>query len=247
MKKYLSVAALYIRSSLYRVLLVILVMVACEGAVFGGVLYSAVRESIDSREICPPNLETLVAYSHLGWICVAAFVIVFVLLMLAAGNSKSATRFTLKRLRIPDNHIFWIHAFTSMLYFFLFWAAQVVFLYVIAEIYVRCPIMPHTGQTVMMMFYRNGFWHGMFPLSDVLVHIRNVLLLAELGIATACFQPLWRQTRVLWEPYALMTVTITWFGIVPGEWMVGWLLIVFLGVVDCEMMIRIRSKGGNRL
>lgn len=241
MRKYTSVAALYIRSSLYRVIFVILLMAAGEGLVFCLSLHRILQQAeAGSGTWFAPYPEAAVAGSVLKGVATAGFIIVFNVLMLTCSD-LGRTKYTLRRLRVSERAVFWIHAITSICCFFIFWAAQAALLYLFAEIYVAQPSLPHTEQTVMLMFYRDGFCHGMAPLADVSVFIRNLLLLAGLGVTTACFQPLQRQSRIIWEPYTIMSMTITGFVALPAD-IIMWWLIMAIALVDAEMMVRIRSK-----
>ena len=100
MKRYVSVFEMIARSSIYKVLLVIVTMVVAELVYFYLAFTSAqgliIEEYID---------ETFFGISFK-----AAYTLITLLLILPGMNLGSTQSYTLKRLRIKEKNIYWLLA-----------------------------------------------------------------------------------------------------------------------------------------
>jgi len=66
-------------------------------------------------------------------------------------------------------------------------------------------------QTVFLAFYRNNFFHSVFPHMDVLMWVRNFLMLAALSLSSASFPMKQRKKKIGVSVIALVLFSIVFF------------------------------------
>jgi hypothetical protein len=175
MKKHLSVLMLFTRSTLYKALLIILVMAAGESALF----LLAFRGAQGFF-----GLDTMLDASHLGWVCAVGFLLLGALLCLTGCEFGSKQGYTLARLRVSRRAVFIWQAVHNAGLLFLFWAAQVGIIWALGGIYTAQYPQP---QAVMLVFYQNPFLHSLLPLAEWSRLVCNLALLVALAATAACF------------------------------------------------------------
>lgn len=182
MKRYVSVFEMIVRSSIYKILLVLLWMAATEGIA----LFYTWNQSL---AVLQPNLEEWIDQAHLS---VLSFMIggVFVTLILSVSqtNIGSMVSYTLQRLRIPEKNVYVLQCIYNSLCYVLVWSVQVVICLISSVIYLyekQGAIV--TNQTVFLAFYKNKFLHRMLPMEDIFDWCMLVFFIVLMGISTATF------------------------------------------------------------
>ena len=175
MKKHLSVLMLYVRSTLYKFLLLILIMAALQGVFFALAFRGA--DGVFA-------LNTILRGSRLGMIFTVCFLALCALLCLNGCEFGSRQGYTLSRLRISGKMTFFWQSVSNAGFVFLFWAAQVGITLMFCAVYTaHYP----QQQAAMLSFYSNDILHNLFPLEETGILIRNAALLAALAVASASF------------------------------------------------------------
>jgi len=180
-KKHLAVFGLFVRSSLYQILAILLLMVLIESILFCVVLHNALSAETIS-------LETIISKSSIAIVFGAAFLLVTTKLCSIGCAFSSKTGYTLSRLQITAKSIFFWQAIVNSIFYFLLWAVQtftVIFLTNHFAQTVDSELI--TEQTVFLAFYRSAFLHGVLPLDQISAYIRNIVLVFALGTCAAIF------------------------------------------------------------
>lgn len=180
MRKHLSVFMLYTRSSLYRILILFLLMATAEIALF----YLSAERIISSNII---GLERMFDKSYIGLVMGAVFVLMSIQLCLMGCEFGSKQSYTLRRLSVGEESVFvWQALFNAFAYFML-WALQLVLVWAMC-IYGTEKMGPlASNQNIFLAFYRNDFLHSLLPLAETSRLIRNILLIIALGLSSALF------------------------------------------------------------
>lgn len=187
MKKHLSVLMLMVRSSIYRLLLVWLSMLAAESVLF----LQAMRRS---RAAGLWDIQVVLQQSGMAWGVGAAFILSTLILCSTGCHFGSQPGYTLRRLSISEKAVFFWQSLHNICCYILLWCMQILIAVAFAKIY--CMQMDGsalTNQTLLLSFYRNPFLHCLFPLSEVWLWIRNVILAIGMGLAAAQYP--FRQRR----------------------------------------------------
>lgn len=174
MKKHLSVLMLFARSSIYKLLGLLILMAAAEAALFLLVL----GRSPDSP------LEMIFSQGKTAIVCGVAFVLYTALLCLTGCEFGSKQGYTLRRLRVSEWGIYFWQAGYNLCCYLIFWFVQLAAALLLCRLYMSRGGGP---QDVFLVFYRNSFMHSLLPLDETSRYIRNLLLAPALGLATAYF------------------------------------------------------------
>ena len=197
MSKHLSVLMLYVRSTLYRFLLLVLAMAAVQ-TVFFALAFRGAEGYI--------GLNTIIEGTHPDIVFAACFLLLCVLLCLPGCDFWSKSGYTISRLRISHRMVFLWQSVGNAGFIFLLWAAQVCIVMVFCGIYVgRYP----QEQAAMLLFYSNDFLYNLLPLAETIVLVRNIALLFALAVTTACFPVRMRRGE---RPVAVFAVAFTCIG-----------------------------------
>ena len=175
MRKHVAAAGMYIRINILRVIAILLVTVTAEVLLF-------------CRAASMPNtgLEDVIDRSGVMWAMAAAFILMTVQLCAAGGDRGGRQNYTLQRLALQERTVtFWQMA-VNALYYLLFWTVQGLLLIILC-VAVRDPGDILSGQALFLACWRSPLLHGLIPMGEVLVWIRNAVFCAALGIVTAKF------------------------------------------------------------
>lgn len=187
MKKYLSVFMLVARSSIYKIVPLIIIMAAAEYYLFSRKLSEAADLAVSSLGSYP-ELERVIFESNIMWILFIAFIFITILLCKTGCEFKNKQGYTLKRLRISEKGVFFCQAGYNSAIYIILWGIQIAAVLWFCHMYVSEPAFGEMGtHTVFAAFYRNDFMHSILPLEEFGIYIRNVVLMAALGIASAGF------------------------------------------------------------
>ena len=173
MKKHLSVLYLSVRSTLLPVLITLVLMAAGEALAF----WLAMRGGgMPLSEVWTKSRIPLIAAAALLAVCFFHFCV-------GSGGAQSNT---LLRLRVKERTVtlwWWLSAAGSLA---LLWAAQTIVAVLLCVWYGAATDPGFVNpQTTFLAFYQVSFLHGLLPLDDVAVWIRNALLLAALSLCIA--------------------------------------------------------------
>ena len=101
------------------------------------------------------------------------------------SNRRSNSGYTIARLRISEGAVYLWQALADALAFLILWEVQVLTLLAAAELYRRGPGAGSGAQGIVVELYRTGFYHGLIPLKDSLLWLRNGIAVAVIGCACA--------------------------------------------------------------
>lgn len=239
MKKHLSVFGLYARSSIFKILGVLLLMCAAENAFFRIELQKALT-AYDSAGLSMASLEQIFVRSAVNVYFRVALVLITVIICLPGCAFKSRTDYTLRRLSVTERAIFFHQAIYNGFVYILLFAVQLVVAFGLARYYISTvPTECITNQTIMLAFWRNRFLHSLLPLGDVGLWIRNVLLIISFSLAAAEIPYLQRRHKFSSSVIWLTSYTVVFFNKGIGQ---GWGLErnfqVLAAVIITAMVIR---------
>ncbi len=235
MKRYLSVTALCLRRCLPPLCVILAALFAAETAAF----LLALR--VHARE----GLEAVLAASRVGLIAAAAFLLLCAWLFYVGGEFSGRQSYTLRRLSVTPLGGFLARWAACSACFAIFWGAQTAAVLGLCFLYKRLgPPELWSAQAALMAFYRNAFLHGLLPLHDTTLWVRNALLCLALG-AAAARMPARKKFGALLHSAVL---TAMWFRCEPGGLVLPLLLILLsLGVIAVELYrAAAREEGDDR-
>lgn len=179
MRRHSSVLMLVARSSIYKVLALMVLMGAAEWAAFRWAFAKGGTEDGFS-------LEIVLADSRLGWIFGAAFVVLTLILCRFGFETGGREGYTLRRLGVTEGAVFLWHSGYNMACYAILWAAQVVVAIALCRWFVGAAgpdCAPH--QSPFLAFYRRDFLHNLLPFEDWVLWVRNGVDVVALGLCTA--------------------------------------------------------------
>lgn len=203
MKKHISVLSLYLRMAFPWLLITLLLMAV------GQIVAFCVMDLRSARYFYSEMTEL-----QIGFVagCVAIYCV-------CIGNSEKHSRFsyTLRRLRISEWKVFLWNSAANCLIFLILWFWEILIVFFLSQLFASSPTYHHGTQGILAAFYRSTFYHGLFPLEEIGVWIRNVVLCVVLGIACAYGSLLMRQRRKMVLPVALPAFVMQVFSFRTGE------------------------------
>ena len=177
MKKHSSVFMLMARSTIYRVLGLLILMTVAEAGLFWLRLQQG---AIDGNF----SLEAIISESRLSWACAAFFL--FVNVILSWGSYTISDTYTAARLSVSGKAVYLWQCVYNMLCYLLFWMVQILIAIGLCRVYeAMAPAEFVSNQTVFLAFYRSKFLHSFLPFEDTWVWIRNILLVVALGVCSS--------------------------------------------------------------
>ncbi len=199
MKKYLSVLALEVRSSIYKVCGIMILMTLTQTVDYILVLRKIIKEregwnspvslsQIDGimGERLTVTFSEMVSQCHARWIFAAAVVLIsLVFIWSSSERGKSKTKFCLWRLRISERKVFALSCTYHIIIYLVLVAVQILLVLWMHQLYQMKVGMGRAPQALLLIFYRDGFLHGLLPLSDGVGFLRLICYLSVLGIGTA--------------------------------------------------------------
>ncbi len=214
-RAHASVFGLYARSSIGKVLGILLLMSGVQMALFAKFYF---LDHADGKQIY--SFLDYIEMSKVFWICIVGFLLITVTLCVTGTEYGSKTSYTLKRLSVSEKSTFFYQAMYNMFVYILFGAVQLVVVFVMGRIYVETVVtdIPQT-QTLFLAFYQNHFLHALLPLEDVLLWWRNFSWLIALGIVTAEFPYVQRRGSKINIALIVMIAMVILFG--GTSWGIG--------------------------
>ena len=177
MKKHSSVFMLMARSTIYRVLGLLILMAVAEAGLFWLRLQQG---AIDGNF----SLEAIISESRLSWACAAFFL--FVNVILSWGSYTISDTYMAARLSVSGKAVYLWQCIYNTLCYLLFWMVQILIGIGLCRVYeALAPAEFVSNQTVFLAFYRSKFLHSFLPFEDTWVWVRNILLVVALGIGSS--------------------------------------------------------------
>ena len=172
MKRHLSVFFLCCRRSMPGLALLLAGMAGVET-----LLFTLLRGT-------SPHTERLFEHAHVGLACGVFFAALCVLLVLPRMDMNGKQGYTIRRLALGRWEVFLWQSLCNSLCFLIFWAFQVA---VIFGLFALLKAQNGSGshQDILLTFYRNDFLHSLLPLRETSRYVRNIFLVAALGVVTA--------------------------------------------------------------
>lgn len=198
----LALWALLARSSIYKVLAVLVVMVPAEVILF--------CRSIKSEWAYDTEYHTLTAAvesSHIAAVFLVALALVFFALLRTEGQLDSASSGTMLRLRLSGVRIFRIKTAYNVACLVLLFAVQIWLCIWLVGVYGReAETVYASPQRLFLAFYRIDFLHCLLPMAEVGKWVRNILLLLSFAVEAG------RAGKAEYAPPILLYgVTASWF------------------------------------
>ncbi len=250
MKKYISSIGLFARSTLRRVLIVLLISAVLQLLMWGLEFRSSMRAYNEAR-LDMPTVEKLVDRGAANAMFRLTLTVITVILCLPGASRRSHTEYTLGRLSVSERGIFFCQAAYNAAVYLLLFAAQTVLLFAMVLIYRNlAPAESVAPNIAYIAFYRNRFMHSVLPLEDVRLWIRNIALVLILALSAAEFPYLRRRGRMSATPIAVLGCVWVFFSSEIGS--VGQLvaaisgLLVVCGIVACGLTLDKRRVEDER-
>lgn len=190
MKKYLSVFMLMVRSSIYRLMLLMLGAIAAFAALF---MLLGVPDT--------QGLEAAVSNSHFGIAAAVVLALWTLELCLSCCDLGAKSSYTLSRLNISSKKVFFVKLAHDLLSYILLWAFLITLCYGICLLY-SVAVRPLSSQEIMLCFYRDGLFHALLPMRDGIGWLKLALTLIALAVCSAA-SPMNRKNHVNILPSAV--------------------------------------------
>ena len=231
MKRCLTVTALWLRRSLRPLVMLVFVLFAADAAAFFLVLRGHARE----------GLEAVLAAAHIGLIAAAVFLLLCAWLFYIGGEFSARQSYTIRRLSVSPLGGFLARWSACSACFVILWGAQTAAVIGLCLLYRRFgPAELWSGQAVLLASYRNEFVHGLLPLHDAVVWVRNAFLCLSLGAAAARMPS---QTRKIGIFPLLAILTVCWFRHALGSFVLDLFLFLLGAIVIGVELYRAAARG----
>lgn len=219
MKKDLSVLMLLVRNSFWRVIGVILVMLAFDGLFF--------FMDVDLIKDWSLSLEELLDKKMLI-LGLPLAVIRMTNVTTSFGSGRANKEFyTLKRLQVSERRIWFWQAVHNTGCFFLMLSAEILlFVFLIRYYLANSTYQPVSEQTLFLAFYRNRYLHSLLPMQNLWRWGRNLILIISFGITSAAEPVANRRGVSAFVVYPLMLLAILTFATDMGAWGIDLMVIL---------------------
>ena len=249
MRRHLSVFGLWVRCSLYKILVVIAIMGLAEYMLFYFTMKNGLSVYEATQTFARP--ENIIDTSGI-FVCFAvAFLIITALISVYGCQFGAKTGYTLQRLSISEKYVFLYQCVYNLTIYILLWSSQVILCFLMLREYtVHAPTEFWGEQSIYLAFYRSTRLHALLPLSDVTMWVRNALLLVCLALVTAEFPYLQRRGKKSFTVVALALYTVALWkqDITPIGSMVSmvFVAIVVLSAVCYQLFLKEDTNGDNQ-
>lgn len=240
MKKYISVFEMLIRSTLYKVLGVLVIIVALQGYLFWNTVMNGQGGVVED------GLEVLVDNSNLLLPLAAGFLLITGILCLSGCNIGSNQSYTLQRLRISERAVYWLQALYNSMCYFLLWASQVGVTIGISHWFMEnATELTITNQTLVIAFYRNAYLHSILPMEDAVgwAILAGIILGCGINAAKVPYQQ--RRGKISVGILMMVGATLVTFPRGLGEdfSMLGICLVILFAAGWISWGLRLEKKG----
>lgn len=223
MKKHLSVFGLYARSSIFKIMGILLLMGGVQIALFAKNYFPSISASSSASDVNDMIwqgdtasihfLQNYIEMSGISKICLVGFLLLTFVLCMTGTEYSSKTSYTLKRLSVSEKSTYFHQAVYNTFAYVLFGAVQLVIIFIIGTIFAEtAPAESVHKQVLFLTFYQDYFLHALFPMEDGLLWFRNVCWLIALGAATADFPYVQRRGSKFNMSLVVILVMVIGFG-----------------------------------
>lgn len=217
MKKHSSVFLLAVRCTVYRLLTVLLVLLACDAAIF----LSAARAGAALPDIYDMTfpLVGLHALRSVYQVCLMALAF-----WLTAALSQTQCAPLIRRLRVPEWELVAWFALADVLALFALWFWQGAILTGFSLAVLGSEADP---MLMVLAAFRDRFVHSILPFEDLLMLFRQVSFCVSLGVCAACSSARMR----LGKSFQPLVGQAVWIALCMGLADVGSFWMVVQGVI----------------
>ncbi|MDE6640726.1 MAG: hypothetical protein K2K63_09390 [Acetatifactor sp.] len=224
----LALWALLARSSIYKILAVLVLMVPAEVILFCRNIKTEYH-----------TLTTTVESSHISVVFLTALGLVYFALVWTEGQLDSRSGGTMLRLRLSGSRIFWIKTAYNTACLVLLFAVQIWLCIWLVGVYGReAEEVYASPQRLFLAFYRIDFLHCLLPMAEAGKWVRNVLLLLSFGMEAARRA---EKTEYI-QPILLYVLTANWFVSLLGGNVIDWICIILYTVLIVVNVRQVREK-----
>lgn len=177
MKKQLSVFALHTRAAIGRLALVLLGMLTLDAAAY----------ALFGLRMYPPSLTGSALVTALR-VVFSLGLLVCQLLLAACFGTGSRYGYTIRRLQISESQVLLWSSVCNALCFACVWCVQVMGAIGTAALHAADARYAEGAQGIFVDLYRSDFLHGLLPLADGYLWVRNGSFVLALGVLTAYMQ-----------------------------------------------------------
>ena len=219
MKKHLSVLGLFAHHTLLPVLGILLLSCGVQAISFHLSLRGALTAYAAGVGDGFPQLEVLLSRAAVyAWFALS-YILITALLCLCTCQFRARSSYTLHRLSVSERTVFlWQWVYNALIYLLL-WLVQTVFTFALCRYYLAAaPAATVSGQTLFLAWWRSEYLHALLPLSDIVLWLRNVLLLISLSLAAAIFPYKQRRGKYSGSAIALIPFTLITFERGIADW-----------------------------
>lgn len=180
-KQHIAVFMLFVRSSLYPVLVLSALMAAAEWQLFHFAWKALEQQYLDGESVMR-TAEVIVDKAGMELVFLMTLGIMTILLVKTGRSMGSHQEYTLYRLGITPKSVCLWQALYNSCCFFLLWAVQAVVAFGLGLYFVQAADRSLvTNQSLFLAFYRNDFLHAVLPLERMMGWVRNVAWFLALG------------------------------------------------------------------
>jgi len=239
-KKYISVFSLMAKNSLSRILGLLLLLVAADGA-------------LAWYWVCVQGygMDNLFRSGNAGF----GFVLAVVFALMAAvqmrrGDLYSGPQgYTMRRLAISEKGVAVLQSLYNLLCWLLLWGVQVLSVFVICKVCCRYGVGgAWANQQLFLQFYISPLLHSLLPMEETLSWVANVVMIAGLSVASACWAVLRREKEERAKLLVVYWAVLLLFRRELGSFI--WNVVIIAGfsillVMDCYKLFRRKKEGAN--
>jgi len=244
MKKYISILELFARNTIYKILLVLVLMGTAQIAMFREAMQEWIPMDyydLNVQTIEHYTLEYMVDRSNSIIFMGIAFVLITAILCWNGCNIGSKSSYTLQRLQVTEKKIFIMQSIYNSLCYVLLLSTQIGVFFIQSSMYVAQA--GHvTNQTVFLAYYRNDFMHSVLPLEGTMRWIANLLIVLGCGVSAAVFAYLQRRGKVAWSLFMVVACALVGFKQELGNQMAVVIASIILGIVVISSYFRMTQK-----
>ena len=178
----LSMWALLARSSFYKILAVLLLMVIAEVGLF----YIRRQEVYAMYGISALHVGMIFQHNKMKLLFLTALGFLFLILFWTENRLDSKSRYTIMRLRITEQQFFGLKTIYNVLCLLLIYVVQICLVFWMVW---KCKADVNLGesapQVYFFAFYSNRFLHCLLPMAEIGKWVRNVLTMLAWGMQAA--------------------------------------------------------------
>ena len=220
MKQVASVCMAAVRQTIWKLLLIIILMAALEIGLFwyqmppepvipdpnvSVTVYSngyAVGRSIGQR------FDSVLDGAWFAWILRAALVALYLVQVMQGSDSNGKLTYTLRRLPMGERAVTTLWASVHMVSYWILWAAQLAVVLGCWKLYTISYPTHSSALELFTKFYFSDFLHGLIPMQNYARVAANGLMFMALGLGAAYLGFRTRTGRKAILPVVLIAVTM---------------------------------------